>query len=176
MNGRFNFKKLDDRTRKLMVEEIQTARASDQLYFSKRFNPVGMGGWPDWLLQAAQANDEHWLAYQLDLAGAMKGFETREKPKGGYTTAHVRHDASEMLADGQFNRFYMAAICRRAIEDGIESITIYRAKIRQEPRQESMMLEGTARDPKTLLTELRMCALSLKCDLLKPGSGLSVDC
>lgn len=176
MNTKFNFTKLDARTRALMSEEIRRAEESGQLYFSARFNDAGTRGWVTWLKSAAEQRDEHWLAYQLEVAGAMKHLETRAKPKGGYTVAHVPETAAETMAEGQFNRFYMAAICRLAIEDGKASVRVYRAKHRGEARLESRALEGTSRDANTLLQDLRSKDLSLRCDLLKPNSGLSIDC
>jgi len=175
MDTKFNFTKLDARTRALMIEEIKRAEESGQLYFSARFNDAGTRGWVAWLASAAEQHNEHWLAYQLEVAGAMKHLETRAKPKGGYTVAHVPDTAAETMAEGQFNRFYIAAICRRAIEDGKASIRVYRAKHRGEPRPESRALEGTSRDANTLLQELRSKDSSLRCDLLKPNSGLSID-
>ncbi len=158
-----------------MVQEITSGHEAGQLYFSTRFNQIGQKNWPQWLLTAAKSQDEHWLAYQLERAGAMKHLETRAKPKGGYTTAHVPDNAAETMAEGQFNRYYIAAICRRALEDGKNSVRIYRAKQRGEPRPESRALEGTTRDANALLQEVRSKAESLKYDLLKPNSGLSVE-
>ena len=161
----------------LMVEEIALAQRSGNIYSSTRFNDIGSRGWVQWLTTAAQHHDEHWLAYQLEAAGAMKHLETkRARLTAGYTVAHVPDTAAETMAEGQFNRFYMAALCRRAIADGKPSVRVYRAKQRGEPRPESRALEGTSRDANTLLEELRSRELSLKCDLLKPNSGLSIDC
>lgn len=176
MSHKFFFKKLDARTRSLMAEEIASAQKSGQLYFSSRFTQVGIDAWPTWLLSAASEFDEHWLAFQIEAANAMKHLETRAKPKGGYTVAHVPDTAAETLADGQFNRFYIAAICRRAIEDGHSSVQIYRAKQSENPRAESVALEGTERNAASLLADVRNKDMSLKCDLLKPNSGLSIDC
>jgi hypothetical protein len=175
MMQKFKYKKLDERTRVLMCEEINAAEESNNLYFSTRFNENGRLIWVDLLRKAAQEHDEHWLAYQLEILGAMKNLETKAIPKGGYTIAHVPNRAMETFADGQFNRFYMAAICRRALEDGMSSVVIYRAKQRIEPRSESQLLEGNSRVAEVLLQELRSKDLSLKCDLLKPNSGLSID-
>lgn len=142
MSQKFNFPKLDAKTRALMVEKISTAQGSSKLYYSSRFTSTGQQAWPTWLLTAAKEHDEHWLEYQIEAAGAMKHLETRAKPKGGYTQAHVPDTAAETLADGQFNRFYIAAICRRAIADGKSSVRVYRAKQRGEPRPESRAIGG----------------------------------
>jgi hypothetical protein len=159
-----------------MVEEILLAQKSGELYESTRLTPAGLVAWPTWLLDAAKEHDEHWLAYQIEMAGAMKHLEARAKPKGGYTLAHVPDTAAETLSEGQFNRFYIAAICRLAIEIGKPSIRIYRAKRRGEPRPESIALEGTTRNAESLLQQVRGKESSLKCDLLKPNSGLSTEC
>lgn len=175
MNHKFSFKKLDARTRTLMTEEISSAQKSGAIYFSTRFTQLGTDSWPAWLLGAAGEFDEHWLAFQIEAVNAMKHLETRAKPKGGYTVTHVPDTAAETLADGQFNRFYIAAICRRAIEDGQSSVLVYRAKHSDNPRPESLALEGKARNATALLGEVRNKDQSLKCDLLKPNSGLSID-
>jgi hypothetical protein len=175
MSHKFFFKRLDTRTRTLMTEEILSAQKSGALYYSKRFTQTGTDLWPTWLLNAAREFDEHWLAFQIDAANAMNHLEVRTKPKGGYTIAHVPHTASETFADGQFNRFYIAAICRRAIEDGQASVYIYRAKNRDTPRSDSLAIEGTTRNVITLLGDVRNKELSLKCDILRPNSGISVD-
>lgn len=173
--SRFEFIKLDTRTRSLMAEEITLARNSGELYYSARFTDAGKRNWPDWLLLGAKEHDEHWLEFQLEAGSAMKQFETRAKPKGGYTQAHVPETAAETFTDGQFNRFYIAAICRRALEDGKSSVRVYRAKQRGEPRPESRALEGTSRDATDLSHQVRSKERSLDCDLLRPNSGLSVD-
>ena len=158
-----------------MVEEINRAISEGELYYSTRFNNIGQQRWADWLVTAAETYDEHWLAFQLESAGAMKGYETRAKPSGGYTTAHTPDTAAETLSDGQFNRFYIAAVCRRAIEDGVNHVRVYRAKLRGEPRAESRALEGTEMNASELLENVRNCRNSFSVELLKPNSGLSVD-
>ena len=170
----FQFQNLDQQTRELMLEEIQTAIATDQIYFSSRFTAEGNANWIGWLQEAAQSHDEHWLAYTIDASGAIKGFEDRSKPKGGYTIAHVPHTAAATLADGQFNRFYIAAICRRAIGQTKNEVIVYRARPSDQPRPESQALEGSSLNARDLLDQVRNIKESFKCELLKPNSGLSV--
>lgn len=172
---KFNFTHLDDHTRKLMMEEIARATDNDQIYISTRFNAIGSGKWVAWLTDAAESHDEHWLAYQIEVSGGMTEFEGRAKPSGGYSVAHVPHTAAETIAEGQFNRFYIAGVCRRAIEAGQSHVTIYRARHRGEPRPESTALEGTMTDAQALLEKVRNNQASFGCAMLKPNSGLSVQ-
>lgn len=173
-NSKLNFSKLDTRTRALMCEEIDLALESDNIYRSKNFNDIGQKNWILLLRESAEHYDEHWLGFQLEMSGAMKHLKPKKKP-WHYTSEYVPDARVEILATGQFNRFYMAAICRRALDDGETSVTIYRAKHKREPREESHLLEGTSRDANVLLQELRNKDLCLKCEVSRINSGLSVD-
>jgi hypothetical protein len=170
----FEFRELVAGVRQLMVAEVQNAIESGTLYYSKRFNDTGNAAWPSLLLQAAQSYDEHWLASSLDSKSAFKESEGRATPKGGHTTAHVPDTASETLADAEFNRYYMCAVCRKAIAEGKSSVTVYRAKLRSGPRAESEALIDTTFEPAELVDELRKKPLGKSHPLLQPNSGLSI--
>jgi hypothetical protein len=157
-----------------MCEEITRAKESDNIYFSTRFNEIGRKIWIQLLRSAAENFDEHWLAFQLEMAGGMTHLKPQKKP-WNYTIEYMPDTRVEMLATGQFNRFYMAAICDRALEDGEISVSIYRAKHKRNPREDSQILEGTFRDPNDLLQELRNKDLCLKCEISRINSGLSID-
>lgn len=167
----FAYRELDQTVRDLMVAEIESAVTEGTLYYSKRFNDAGRAGWAVLLIQAAREHDEHWLAYQLEAAGALKGSEVRAKPTGGYTIAHVPHTAEETLADGEYNRYYMCAVCRKAIAVGAR-VVVYRAKRGTTTRPESDALVGTTFDPTVLLSELWT---NVGHELTKPNSGLSLQ-
>jgi hypothetical protein len=105
----------------------------------------------------------------------LSSSEQRKKPSGGYTTAKVPTNSREMLAEGEFNRYYIRAICRIAIEEQV-SLEIYHAKSVHSPRTESQQKIGQTVNPSTLLTDLRShievdTALGLPAG---PNSGLSV--
>ena len=170
----FNFKNLDETTRRYMAEEIEAARRDDNLYLSKRFNTAGEREWPNLLLEAAWKHDDHWLAYQLESRGLMKGLEGSATPSGGYTVKHVPHTAAETMAEGQFNRYYILGVSRRAIKEGKDRVFVYRAKPVAQPRPESQRLIGSSRDPSELIRQIRPRQSSLGHELLKPNSGLSI--
>ena len=170
----FEFRNLDRETRRRMGEEIAAAIRDGNLYYSKRFNQAGIDAWPSLLSEAAENHDEHWLAYQLEAQGHIKGMEGSATPSGGYTIKHVPHTAAETMAEGQFNRYYMLAVCGRAIASGTPHVVVYRAKEVAAPRPESEALVGQRLDPLTLADEIRPVDASLGHALLKPNSGLSV--
>lgn len=165
---------LDNRTRKLMLEEFFLDMEKNSLYKSNRLNDAGIVRYPEVLRIAISEGDEASLARQLQ-SGLLKSIEQRRKPTGGYTTARVPSNAHEMLAEGEFNRFYIRALCRRAIEEGT-SLIIYRAKAVNNPRVESEAKIGYKVDPNKLLEDLRTnigvdTALGIPAG---PNSGLSV--
>lgn len=166
----FAFQELDAEVRGLMVGEIEAAVSEGTLYYSKRFTDAGNAGWIGLLREAARNHDEHWLAFQLESILAIKGAEARSKPTGGYTLAHVPNTAEETLADGEFNRYYMCAICRKAIRAGAR-VEVYRAKQGKTTRLESDALVGASYDPAALVSGVRSNPAH---ELTRPNSGLSL--
>jgi len=74
----------------------------------------------------------------------------------------------------QFNRYYMIAVCRYAVQVGKEKITVYRAQGSIVPRRESESLIGSSINARKLADELIDLDKSFRSALLKPNSGLSV--
>jgi hypothetical protein len=67
----------------------------------------------------------------------------------------MRINAHEMLAEGEFTRFYIRGLCLRAIEDRIPAVIIYRAKHVENARSASAEKIGSAHAPALLLADLR---------------------
>jgi len=170
----FNLIDLDERTRGFMLEAIGEAEQSNNIYFSPRFNDEGKQLWLALLKEAAREHNEHWLAYQLEENEAMTGFEIADKPSGGYSIKHVPSNAAETLADGQFNRFYMLGLAKRARSEGISHLEVYRAKERAGPRPESEALIGKKVSIDELEAQLEEVGNIFDGQLGKPNSGLSV--
>lgn len=150
-----NYVNLDDQTRKFMVEEIDTDVANETIYLSSYLSDAGLADWATLLRTAAERHDDGWLAEQLRGTGRLKHVTERRKPKGGYTTVKVPVTAPETMAEGEFNRFYVRGLCRRAIEEGIDQVIVYRAKEVMNPRPDSQAKIGSEYDPTTLLADLR---------------------
>jgi hypothetical protein len=170
----FNFENLDEKTRGYMLEAISEAESSGNIYSSARFNDAGQKQWLPLLKEAAKEHDEHWLAYQLEAKGLMIDFEGAMTPSGGYTIKHTPHTAAETMAEGQFNRFYILGLCKRAKAENISDLEIYRAKKGNAPRSQSEALIGTKISTDDVEAQLLKTSDSFKSSLVKPNSGISM--
>lgn len=173
----FHFHHLDPRTRKLMADEVARDMAAGTLYYGQRLSAQGRQDWPQLLQDAIARGDEDSLAASLRRGNRLNTTEQRRTPSGGTTTAGVPVTAAETLADGEFNRFYIRAVCRRALEDGIPIVIVSRAKPAMNARSASEAKIGTRLHADALLNGLRTnpgvdTALGLPAG---PNSGLSVE-
>jgi hypothetical protein len=167
---------LDQRTRDLMITEIDSDIGNGTLYISSRLSAVGAKDYPDLLKFAVRLHDDAELARQLAQNFRINPTYQRRKPKGGYTTVTMNWDANITLAEGEFNRFYIRGLCVRAIDDGTPNLIICRVKTVAIPRAGSAAREGASVDPRILLPDLR-ANIGVETVLQIPGgpnSGLSV--
>ena len=171
-----NYNNLDDRTRQLMLEEMDYDIAHDQLHISPFLSGQGQRDYANLLREAIQHGDDETLAKSLRAQRRITRALPRRKPEGGYMIAAAPANAPRILAESEFNRFYIRALARRAIEDGIPELIVYRAKQVRNPRPKSEALVETTLPPKALLADLRAHAdqpptLGVPSG---PNSGLSV--
>ncbi|MGE0448369.1 MAG: hypothetical protein AB7Q29_02180 [Vicinamibacterales bacterium] len=172
-----NYRNLDARTRALMVAEVERDIASNTLFLSDNLSPQGQLDYSNLLKAAAQTGSDVTLAAEI-----RPRLNSHEKPRklrsGGFSKPPVmRSNAHEMLAEGEFNRFYIRALCALAIEDGLNGVVVYRAKAVENPRTESEQKIGQTVRPEALLQDLRThpgvdTALGLPPG---PNSGLSIQ-
>lgn len=144
---------LDHRTRLLMLGEIRRDIDAGRLYDGKYLAAAGKSAWPALLTEAAERHDAGWLTRAL----GRTHYWVTTVPYQRAGAVHYRKcpsDASDKLAEGEFNRFYMRALALRAIEDGLE-LEVVRVKHVESPRAESERKIGTRIDPRGLLADLR---------------------
>lgn len=149
------FENLDDRTRQLMLTEMEYDVANNQLHISPFLSGQGQRDYTNLLREAIESGNDETLAQNLREHRRLIKTLPRRKPKGGYAIAATPENAAEVLAESEFNRYYIRALARRAIEDGISELVIYRAKQVTSPRPESEALVETTIAPQDLLTDLR---------------------
>ena len=150
-----SYRNLDARMRGFIIDEINRDIAENSMYISSRLTPDGRGDWGDLIRTAAQDHNDEWLAAQLRGTERLATTEQRQTKNGGYTTVRVPHTAPDTLAEGEFNRFYARGLCRRAIDDGVNRVIVYRAKSVERPRSDSEEMIGAELDPEAVLADLR---------------------
>jgi len=149
------FENLDERTRQLMLEEVEYDVAHNQLHISPFLSGQGQRDYVNLLREAVQSGNDETLAENLREHRRIIRTLPRRKPQGGYSIAGTPENAAELLAESEFNRYYIRALARRAIEDGISELVIYRAKSVRSPRPESEALVESTISPAELLEDLR---------------------
>lgn len=170
----FDFHNLDDPTRRLMLSEVDLDE-STTVYLGLRLNPAGAQAWLGLLREACAEGDETTLAAALGDPGGLYLDAFEVNPSTGIADRHVRKDAGSLLGAGEFNRFYMRALCLRAAEDG-RDLAIYRARMSAKPSESSQKKIGNRVDPTELLEDLRANkGAETVHGLGAPNSGLSVE-
>jgi len=173
-----NYRNLDNETRKFMVEEINHDVVQSKLYMSKRLNASGEAAWPALLKSAAEQHNDGWLEQQIRAENLLNATEQkRKKNSTELISAAVPVTAPETLAEGEFNRFYIRGLCRRVLEKGQGTLTVYRAKHSDHPRPESQAKIGEVINAQKTLDDLR-ANVGFEPSLgIPPGpnSGLSVE-
>ncbi len=146
---------LDDRTRELMLEEMEYDIAHNELHISPFLSGQGQHDYPRLLQEAIQSGTDASLAESLRAHRRILRTLPRRQNKGGYTIAATPENAADILAESEFNRFYIRGLARRAIEDDIPELVVYRAKQAQNPRPESEARIETSLSPQEILADLR---------------------
>lgn len=172
----FAFENLDERTRRLMLDELDRDVSEGSLYESPRLTTAGAASWEALFRAACETGNDASLAAALGAPGGtyINAREPNPKSRTGGDKA-VPYTAAATMAEGEFNRFYIRAMCVRALEDGV-GLEIYRARASENPDAESEAKIGQSPDASALLDDLRShqgvaTALGLP---PHPNSGLSV--
>lgn len=151
-----NLENLDySNVRELMLTEFEKDIIKGSIYLSSRLKEDSHQTYLDLMRAAIKSGDADSLATQIRARNCFKITEQRRKPSGGRTTARVPRTAHITLAEGEFNRFYLRALCLKAIEEDAK-IEVYRAKPVSQPRAKSEALIGRRLDPRPLLEDLRV--------------------
>jgi hypothetical protein len=135
-----HYENLDPTTRRFALDELEHDVANGTFHVSDRIRPTAMSEYQRLLRESILYYDDLWL--EEHASDLLVDFEMRKTRAGGQTTAKVPTMAARMLAEGDFNRYYMRAIARRAIDEDRHVVEVYRARLSLEPRRESAELEG----------------------------------
>lgn len=171
------FENLDERTRQLMLDEMEYDIANNQLHISPFLSGQGQRDYANLLRDALQSGNDETLAQSLREHRRILRTLPRRNPSGSYSITATAKNAAQVLAESEFNRYYIRGLARRAIEDGVQGLVVYRAKPVRNPRPESETRVETAVSPQDLLDDLRSHPGDERPSLgvpSGPNSGLSV--
>jgi hypothetical protein len=168
----FTFRDLDQQTRDLMLNEFEADLAADKVYLSTRFTDRGKADYYNLMRAAISGGDAMSLAAELHQNDRMTDTELRlGKPVNAPFTK------AETFAEGEFNRYYIRAICLRAVAHGSNEVRVYRAKQVANARPTSVALIDTCLPAQTLLDDVRIhMGKSPTLGFPGPNSGISVEC
>lgn len=175
--GQMVLENLSPEVRVEMTAEVQSDIDAGRLFLSPRLRKPGEEDYPRLLLEAVATHDIRWLVSELNKGGRLASSESYLRG-GRYFTRRVPSNAAEMIAEGEFNRFYCRGLCRMLLStlDSAE-VEVYRAKRVDEPRRESQRLIGKRLPAAAVLADLRMNSSGVDTVLgvpAGPNSGLSV--
>jgi len=167
---------LDARTRRFMLDELEHDVEQGTLYFSPRLSERGRRDYESLLRAAIESLNDVLLADSLRVNHRLKDWEQRHAKNGEVIEVRVPVTAADTLAEGEFNRFYVRGLCRRALQEGWRDVVVYRAKQTQQPRPQSEALLGRRLNARALLEDLRARHGETPHLVIPPGpnSGLSV--
>lgn len=167
---------LDATTRRYSLAELDHDAERGAVVMSERIRPALAPDYQRLLREALRYYDDQWLEERI--GDMLVDFEQRRTPSGGVTTAKLPTYAARVIAEGDFNRYYMRGVCARALDEGRQEVEVYRARFSAEPRTESEALVGSRISAAELLEELRRGPPAegspTEATLGKPNSGLSV--
>ena len=146
------YENLDEKTRAYMLEESRLGGH----YQSPRLTEAALAQWVPLLEEAIKAHNDNWLCAELLRRGSFKHQETYTTKSGAVAVRRINAEHSaQMLAEGEFNRYYLRGLCRRAADQNIPDLIVYRGKEVANPRPESVAKIGTKVGILGLLNTLR---------------------
>jgi hypothetical protein len=168
------YENLDPTTRRFALAELDADLATGDFHSSERLRPTAIADYQRLLYDALRYYDDRWLEERA--SDLLIDVEPRRTRSGGQTAVKVPEMAARMLAEGDFNRYYMRGVSQRAIDEGRQVVEVYRARLSLEPRPESARLEGNRLPASAVLDYLRgqRGAAADITPLGRPNSGLSV--
>ena len=165
---------LDPTTRRYALEELERDVERGTVIASHRLRPGSEARYLELLREALKYYDDQWLEERV--GELLEPTERRTTPGGGQTRVKMPENAARMLAEGDFNRYYMRGVSARALAEGRREVEVYRARLSERPRPESSAIEGERLPAADVLEQLRGITADSRGDtmLARPNSGMSV--
>ncbi len=165
----FTLEHLDAQTRRLMLAELDDDLAAGRAYLDPRLVDGAAAGYLGLLRAALGAGTPESFSEALAGRGFLRSQEERKLASGEVIRARVPYSAAQTIAEGEFNRYYMRAVCLLALQGG-GTVEVYRAKAVKNPRPQ----EDTLHSATEMLEHLRTSNISIAGSFPGPNSGRSL--
>lgn len=147
-----NYTQLTETTRRFMMQEFEQGGH----YISLRLNEGGRTRWVSLLKDALQYHTDVWLERELIRRNCLVATEYLKSAMGKTVTRAVnREQIAKGLAEGEYNRFYLRALCLAARQRGYMHLIVTQGKIVPNAPPASRKSVGTAIEIGHLLNALR---------------------
>jgi len=137
-----------------MLAEFDADVAAGTLYRSPQLTDDGQRDYERLFRAALEEGTASSLASELTRLGSV-----RPHGRWQYAKEPVAVDAplaaSSLLAEREFHRFYLRGLCRRALDEGVQTLVIYRAKPATPGRAAADGMVGIRITAGSLLEDLR---------------------
>jgi hypothetical protein len=144
---------LDPCTRRFMLAELDADLADGTLFRSAQLSPDGLHEYDRLLREAIVTGTEETFAEALLACDAVMP-PIRWHPKSIGPDEALAAVALR-LAERELHRFYIRGLCQRALEQGVESLVIYRARPADAGRAPTNTMIGVRIAARSLLEDLR---------------------
>lgn len=165
--AKFNFKNLTTEVREKALQELEADYNEGRIYYSGRLNQNGKESFVDAFRNAILTGDEEELENSI-----TESMNKTEVVNG--VIKKVPSNAAQLLAQGEFNRYYIRGLCLWALENGIYELEVYRARESSWTRPGSEAKIGRKLDASKLLEDLQTTIGKQPQYLPEVNSGLSV--
>lgn len=145
---------LDSCTRRFMLAELEADLAAGTLYCSPQLSEEGLRQYSRLLRAAVLTGTDGSFAEALRAHDAVRPPSRWQHPRE-VGPGEALAAATIRLAEREFHRFYIRGLCRRALDQGVESLEIYRARPPDSGRAAADAMIGVRIDAGSLLEDLR---------------------
>ena len=145
---------LDPCTRRFMLAELEDDLATGTLYRSPELSEEGLRQYAQLLRVAVSTGTVDSFAEALCARDAVRPPSRWQHPRV-VGAGEALAAATVRLAEREFHRFYIRGLCRRALDQGVDTLVIYRARPPDPGRAPSDAMIGVRIDARSLLEDLR---------------------
>jgi hypothetical protein len=147
-----NYTQLNETVRRFMIQEFEQGGH----YISPRLNEAGRARWIGLLKDALQYHTDVWLERELIRRSCFVATEYLKSNMGKTVTRAInREQAAKTLAEGEYNRFYLRALCLAAKTRGITHLIVTQGRVIPNASPTGRKSVGTPVEVNALLKTLR---------------------